>query len=183
MNIDTFESYINEQNEWAQEKDCYDIAIFRCWIKFEKFLIYKFVEYSTKPFGSEDIRRLKFDDESHFKAFLKGERSYIEYMSKIEKLSQHIFKNNKNPFEILISDQNYSNVFKDLVAIRNYIAHESEEAERKYINRIFSSNPKRMIPVNDYLKSWKDRKKAESCYSFYVRGIKEMSKLIELPIF
>lgn len=183
MDIDRLNSYIDEQNEWAERTECFDIAIFRCWIQFEKFLIEKFIEYSIQPIGLEDIRKLKFDDAEHFKAFLRGDRTYIEYISKIEKLSKHIYHNNKNPFEILISDQTYSTVFEDLRVIRNHIAHESEESQKKYLNRIFSSNSQRMISPNDYLKSWKDKGRTESYYSFYIRSIKEMSNLIESPLF
>lgn len=183
MNLNDLEKYINIQAEWAKKTECFDIAIFRCWIQFEKFLIDKFIEFSTQSSEPEDIRKLKFNNEEHFKAFLRGERSYIEYISKIKILSKHIFKDNKNPFDILISDQNYAPVFEKLQVIRNHIAHESEESLKKYTNNIFSSNTEKVIPPNEYLKSWADGKKTESNYSFYIRNLKDISKLIESPVF
>lgn len=182
MNLNDLEKYINIQDEWAKKTECFDIAIFRCWIQFEKFLIDKFIELSTQSSELGDIRKLKFDNEEHFKAFLRGDRSYIEYISKIEMLSKHIFKDNKNPFDILISDQNYASVFKKLKVIRNHIAHESEESLRKYTNEIFSSNQKNVISPNDYLKSWTNRHRTESNYSFYIRNLKDISRLIESPV-
>ena len=182
MNLNDLEKYINLQDEWAKKTECFDIAIFRCWIQFEKFLIDKFIELSTQSSELGDIRNLKFDNEEHFKAFLRGDRSYIEYISKIEMLSKHIFKDNKNPFDILISDQNYASVFKKLKVIRNHIAHESEESLRKYTNEIFSSN-QNVISPNDYLKSWTNRHRTESNYSFYIRNLKDISRLIESPVF
>ncbi|WP_032093767.1 MULTISPECIES: hypothetical protein [Pasteurellaceae] len=185
MNIRDLEQYIDAQDKWAQETEFFDIAIFRCWIKFEKFLIEKFIEFSTTPSSSEDkdIRKLKFDNAEHFKAFLKGDRTYIEYISKIELLSKHIFKDNQNPFDILISDQNYAPAFEKLRVIRNHIAHESEESLRKYTNKMFSSDKSKVISPNDYLKSWVNNEKRESNYSFYIRTLREISRLIESPIF
>ena len=183
MNLNELEQYINTQDEWAKETECFDIAIFRCWIQFEKFLIDKFIEFSTQYSKLGDIRKLNFDSAEHFKAFLRGDRSYIEYISKIEILSKHIFKDNKNPFDILISDQNYASVFKKLKVIRNHIAHESEESLRKYTNEIFSSKQENVISPNDYLKSWANKSKTESNYSFYIRNLKNISRLIESPVF
>ncbi|HHE9009906.1 TPA: hypothetical protein ACPGLQ_000001, partial [Haemophilus influenzae] len=100
-----------------------------------------------------------------------------------EILSKHIFQDNKNPFDILISDQNYASVFKKLKVIRNHIAHESEESLRKYTNEIFSSNQENVISPNDHLKSWTNRNKTESNYSFYIRNLKNISRLIESPVF
>lgn len=182
MNIGEFKDFIDKQNKWAEETECFDIAIFRCWIQFEKFIIDKFIQFSTQSFVLEDIRKLKFDNEEHFKAFLRGDRTYIEYISKIEILSKHIFQNDKNPFDILISDQKYSNVFRQLRAIRNHIAHESEESSRKYTRIVFAGNASKVKSPNAYLSSWNDDKK-ESNYTFYIRSLKEMSDLIEEPPF
>lgn len=174
--------FIESQNSWASETKCFDIALFRCWIKFEKFLSHKFVSYSTEPRNiiGEEIRKLKFIDSEHLKAFLRGEKQYIEYIGKIENLSIHIFENNKNPFDLLFTDQKYSNLFKKVRAIRNYIAHESEESKNKY-ERIVLNNQPYQEP-NKYLQGW-TKEKDKTYYTYYLDGIKEIAKIINNPLF
>lgn len=176
---------ITTWTEWASKPDVqrYDIALFKIWIQFEKFLSNLFLSYATgnpSETGYVPPLNLQFKSEEQFNAFMvDGNKKYIEYFDKIEKLSKHIFV--VNPFDILLSDAKYKPVVQEVRALRNYIAHESGEAKRKVINACFSGNERRFVDPNEYLKS-RERETRNTYYTYYTTCIAEMVDiLIEAP--
>lgn len=178
-------NYIEKQEEWASETDCFDIAIFRIWVQFEKFLSKKFIDYSIGKYSynGEDIRRLSFSDELHFKKFMMGEKQYIEYLTKIENVSDSIFMEGRNPFDIINNDIEYSNTYRLLRALRNHIAHESEESRKRYIKMLCGGNVDNFKEPNTYLKEWKKGSNTVTNYTHFLESIKKMAYLIEVPVF
>lgn len=177
---------IKEWTVWAGQSGVqrYDIALLKIWIKFERFLSDLFVLYSlgeSSEKGYTPKLNIQFQSEEQFNAFMKdGNKKYIEYLDRIDKLSKHIFED--NPFEILYTDSKYKPVMDELKALRNYIAHESVESKRKTINTCFSGNDKKFLEPNEYLKS-KEQTSKESYYTFYTNAIAEMvDLLISQPI-
>lgn len=175
---------INEWNEWVTRvSDArYDIALLKIWIKFEKFISELFVSYCT---GNESeggyIPNLKicFQDEEQLNAFLRdGNKRYVEYFDKIEKLSKHIFNN--NPFEIIFLDVDNKKVYDDVKSIRNYIAHESKESKIKLINQCFSGNVSNFVEPNNYLVK-REPTTRKTYYAYYVETILNITQLLISP--
>lgn len=184
------EDIINEINLWNNEfklgtkinDKLYEIAIFKIFVKFELFLSKMFVLYSTgkaSSMGYIPKRKLLFIDEQHLNYILNDKnKGYINYIEKIKTISEHIFEDNKNPFDLIFQDSNYYNYFNQIQAIRNYIAHESQESRKKYIKSVL--NNKDFIEPYIHLKKI-NRKFSKSYYSLYVEKIKEMSEIIIDP--
>lgn len=170
---------------WAQENNVsnYDIAILKIWIKFEKYLGEVFLKYSIgqpSELGYKPRLKISFADESHFNAFMKDKnRKYIDYLDKIENLSEHIFI--ENPFNIILLDVERTQNFKRLKCLRNYIAHESEEARRKVIQQCFGGDEKKFKEPNEYLKS-KPKNSSDSYYTIYIKLIAEVVEAINSKI-
>ncbi len=185
MHRDEVKSTIDYWTKWAQENNNsnYDIAILKIWIKFERYLGDVFLNYSIgKPSEEGYYPKLKlcFKDESQFNAFMMdGNKKYVEYINKIEKLSAHIFE--KNPFEIILGDCDRKNSFNQLKCLRNYIAHESEESRRKLITHCFSGNEEKFIEPDVFLKS-KSKKSKESYYSIYINLILDVIEVINVNV-
>ena len=172
---------IEEWTIWAVNSEVprYDIALLKIWIKFERFLSDLFITYSLgqpSETGYLPKLRIQFQSEEQFNAFMiEGNKKYIEYIDKIDKLSKHIFEN--DPFDILHSDLKYKNAMEEIKALRNYIAHESIEAKRKVINTCFSGSEKKFLEPNDYLKS-KEKNTKDSYYTYYTSCVSEIIELI-----
>lgn len=160
----------------------YDIALFKILIQFEKFLGDLFITYATgnaSESGYTPQLKLRFIDEEHFNIFMReGNKKYIEYLNKIEKLSPHIFE--KNPFDVILEDIDISPAFKQMKAIRNYIAHESGESKRKLIDMCFNGSEQYFLEPNDYLLSIEKTTK-KSYYTYYIDIIKTIIELITYP--
>lgn len=144
----------------------FDIALFKIWVKFEKFLSIVFVNYSLQIslHGSYRPRlKITFQNEEQFNAFLRdGSKRYIEYYKKIKNLSKFIFED--NPFAILYEDIEISDVVSKVIAVRNYVAHESEESKSKYVNECLNGKP--FIDPNDYLRELKEEQNVSNFTSF-----------------
>lgn len=185
MHSNEVKDTIDYWTKWAKENDNsnYDIAIFKIWIKFERYLGDVFLNYSIgKPSENGYLPKLKlsFKDETQFNVFMmQGDKKYIEYINKIEKLSTHIFE--KNPFDILLEDYERKASFNQLRYLRHYIAHESEEARRKVINVCFNGNEDKFIEPDEFLKS-KPKKGKDSYYSIYVKLILDVIEGININI-
>lgn len=176
---------INYWTKWAQDNNNsnYDIAILKIWIKFERYLGDVFLNYSIgQPSETGYSPRLKlcFKDESQFNAFmLEGNKKYIEYINKIERLSAFIFE--KNPFDIILEDCERKESFNQLKCLRNYIAHESEESRRKVITHCFGGNEEKFMEPDEFLKS-KPKKGNNSYYSIYIKLILDVIEGINANI-
>lgn len=170
--------------EWAsQNKNSrYDIALFKIWIQFERFIGELFIKYSIGEKSEEGYSpqlKLDFSSEEQLNAFLReGNKPYIEYLNKINKLSKHIFET--DPFQMIYKDSKNSLVFDQVKAIRNYVAHESGSAKSKYINICFSGDKRKFKEPNDYLKQ-REKETGESYFTYYTDAIKDMVELLINP--
>ena len=184
MTVDAIDKTICEWTEWANQENNrnYDIALLKIWIQFEKFLGELFVDYATgktSEFGYTPKWKLKFESEEQLNVFLReGNRTYIEYIPRIEKLSKHLFEN--DPFQIIFLDANNKEAFNKMVSLRNYIAHESGEAKRKMIRMCFGGKEENFQHPNIYLQSIEKTSKS-TYYTFYVNKISEMTRLVVDP--
>ena len=183
-NVSEIKQQIQELNAWAIYTDCYDIALFRIWLIFEKYLIEKFIQYSIGETG--DVQsityKIKFLDKEHLSYFLKGDRTFVEYLGKIEKLSKHIFEN--NPFTIIIDDATHSKIYNELKTIRNQVAHDSDESRTKFFKDcLFSRQSDKELGVNEYLKRDTNQKIGQSNYSRLIEGVIHIITFIDDPFF
>lgn len=154
----------------------YELAFFKIFIKFEKFLSDTFECYAT---GTPSIhnycpdRRLNFDDLEHLNKVIKKDNSFINHFDVIKNISDCFFTN--NPFEIIKSDANYSSTVNTMKYIRNYIAHESTTARNKYVKNVL--NDRGFIEPYEHLLSIK-RSTNKSFYNYYITSIIEISNFI-----
>lgn len=169
---------------WANTSDNnrYDIALLKIWIQFERFVSELFVCYATGGQSEDGYKpnlKLCFVDESQLNAFLReGNRTYIEYLMQIKKLSKHIFEN--DPFDIIFLDTVIHNAYNQIISIRNYIVHESGEAKSKMIKTCFGGREDHFKEPNDYLLTI-ERSTNKTYYTYYVEIIKNASKLLVNP--
>ncbi|MBB6714781.1 hypothetical protein [Clostridium gasigenes] len=179
----------NEIKKWDKEflenenKDIlYEIAFFKIFVKFEVFVSKVFIKYASGE-GSEEgyivKRKLAFKDEKHLKVFLKdGNSSFVNYYDKIPKLSKYIFEDKKDPFWLIFSSGSYSSYLNQMKAIRNYIAHESEESKKIYIEDVLRERS--FVYPFEYLGKM-NSKRGKTNYSILVGNILEMMNLLSDP--
>lgn len=173
---------IMDWTEWASKPDVqrYDIALFKIWIQFERFLGDLFVKYATgipSETGYLPPLKIKFQDEEQFNAFMREKNAkYIEYLEKIEKLSSHIFL--VNPYDVLLLDADNKTAFEQMKAIRNYIAHESGAARSKFINVCLNGDERKYVEPNVFLLK-RERSTKTPYYTYYTQI---MSNIVDLLI-
>lgn len=155
----------------------YELAFFKIFIKFEKFLSVCFENYAIGVPSSFEYcprRKLIFQDIDHLIGVIKKENSsYIHHFDVIKNISKHVFED--NPFEIINSDSNHTQDISKMKALRDYIAHESDAAKNKYI-KITLDNRDFVEPC-DYLRSTK-RNTSISYFTYYINKIKDISDFI-----
>ena len=111
----------------------YEVCFFKIYVKFECLVSTLFEMYAvgeSSSLGYSPKRKLNFEDREHFNAVLRKNDKQYNCIDKIQYLSQHILR--ENPFEILYNDCNNHDLFDKMIALRNYIAHESPESRQKY---------------------------------------------------
>ena len=108
----------------------------------------------------------------------EGNRTYVEYPTQIKKLSKHIFT--KDPFDVIFSDNNIFNAYNQIIAIRNYIAHESGESKAKLIKTCFGGRDEKFKEPNDFLQS-KEKSTNHTYYTYYIDIIKNVAQLLINP--
>lgn len=166
---------------WAAQPEVqrYDIALLKIWIQFERFIGDIFVTYATgnsSETGYIPELKIKFQDEEQFNAFMReGTKKYVEYLDKIEKLSNHIFK--RNPFEVILLDADIKPSFEQMKAMRNYIAHESGEAKRKLIKTCFNGKEDKFVEPNVFLKT-REKTTKDTYYTYYINTIINILDLV-----
>ncbi|EKT3964611.1 hypothetical protein AAIP55_002080 [Flavobacterium psychrophilum] len=181
---------INEIDKWdgvflsntTIDPSLYELAFFKVFIKFEKFLSDCFENYaigSSSSSGYSPIRRLNFDDLSHLNKVIKKEnRSFVNHFEVIKNISDCFFID--NPFDIIKTDPTYTTIINQMKIIRDYIAHESLAARNKYVMNILNNRP--FIEPHQHLLQTK-RGTANSFYSYYIDSIKTISNfIINTPI-
>ena len=181
MENDDLKAYIEQCNSMLEPEKVllYEASFFKIYVKFEQFISNIFKNYcigipSSKAYCPE--RKLNFIDEEHLRAILKGDKKYIDYIKKIETLSPHIFIN--NPFNIIFSVAENNSIFDEMIALRNYIAHESSESKQKYIKTCLGNGE--FIEPGQFLTKI-NRRTSTSYYTIYVNKIIEISDLILDP--
>jgi hypothetical protein len=154
-----------------------ELAFFKIFIKFEKFISDIFVSYSVGNKSFENYcpnRKLCFNDEDHLNAILKKEnKSFVNHYETVFRLSEHIFVD--NPFEIISTDANFCSDILNMKTIRDYIAHESSHSKRLYCERVLNSM--NFIKPYEFL-SKKKKSTSVSYYTHYVELMKESSEYI-----
>ena len=96
----------------------------------------------------------------------------------IEALSKHIFID--NPFNLIFDIAENRTMFDQMIAIRNFIAHESGESKRKYILQCLGNGS--FINPSEYLMKI-NRRYSKSNYTIFIEKIIEISDLIlEVPL-
>lgn len=182
---------LNEISYWdsrlsslsASDTRLYELAFFKIFVKFEIFLTQLFIHYcigqpSNK--GYTPNRKLKFSDEKHLEGILKNSKSaFIDYSEKIQSLSQHIFTDANNPFDLVFLDVNLSTYYNQMKIMRNYIAHESNESKSRYHKNVLGQTNTFIEPC-DYL-SKINRRYSKTYYTIYIECIKEMSDILLDP--
>lgn len=175
--------FINDCNNLIKNTNSdllYEVVFIKIYVKFEKFLSNMFINYSigkSSSKGYKPDRKLMFVDEQHLYSILKDNRSYVDYIEKIKKISNQIFY--FNPFFPIIESADYADYFNKMTVLRNYIAHESEESKKKYIKICLNQN--NYIEPYDYLKKM-NKKYSIPNYSVFINKIIEVSELICNPI-
>ena len=105
-------------------------------------------------------------------------QTFLHSLSKIEKLSKHIFIN--DPFDVIFLDATNKTAYEQLKALRNYIAHESGEAKSKLINLCFSGNSNNFLEPNDFLTT-RERSTRNTYYTYYINIIENIVDLLVDP--
>jgi hypothetical protein len=81
---------------------------------------------------------------------------------------------------VIFLDANISNAYNQIIAIRNFIAHESGEAKSKMIRTCFGGRDDLFKLPNDFLLS-KERSTNKTYYSYYTEIIANAAKLLVNP--
>ncbi len=152
MESDELKKYINEcnQNLTPSLPMLYEASFFKIYVKFEVYLANIFENYCVgikSDNGYCPQRKLAFTDKEHLRAILKGDKQYVEYIKKIESLSKHIFVD--NPFNVIFDVADNLTIMNQMMALRNYIAHESGEARLKYIRTCLGNG--QFVEPSEYL--------------------------------
>lgn len=184
MTTNEIKTAIITWNNWASNPHVqrYDIALLKIWIQFERFISELIITYSTgqpSEMGYLPTLKIRFQDEEQFNAFMReGNKKYVEYLSKIEKLSKHIFID--DPFDVIFLDATNKTAYEQLKALRNYIAHESGEAKSKLINLCFSGNTNNFLEPNNFLLT-RERSTRNTYYTYYTTIIQNIVELLVDP--
>lgn len=159
------------------DNSLYELAFFKIYIKFEKFLSDTFENYAignTSIHGYCPIRRLTFDDINHLNKLIKKEnRSFVNHFEVIKNISDCFFTD--NPFNIIKTDSTYTTIISHMKFIRDYIAHESTAAKSKYIQNVLNNRP--FIEPFQHLLSIK-RSTSKSYYTYYIESLRDISNFI-----
>ena len=114
---------------------------------------------------------------SFFKIYVKFE-VFLSEMFKSYCIGTVIFVD--NPFNVIFDVADNATYINQMMALRNYIAHESSESRSKYIQTCLSN--KAFVEPCDFLMS-KNKKNSRSYYTIYINKILQISDLIlEKPI-
>lgn len=154
--------------------ELYPYFFFSVFIKFQNFVYTMFEKYalgqvSTK--GYQPTLKHIFQDEKELHSFLgTKKKDYIEYDDKIDLLSCYIF----NPDIFFKLSMLQPIPYNQLIAIRNYIAHESNHSRSKLEQfKIIDSNN----TLSDYF--IKKKKGTSKCYfELIIENLKNLSDYI-----
>ncbi|BDF05476.1 hypothetical protein [[Clostridium] hylemonae] len=183
MENDELKAYIDGCNQSLSTAIpmLYEASFFKIYVKFQAYLSNVFENYCVGIASGQGYcpqRKLAFTDKEHLRAILKGDKQYVEYIKKIEALSKHIFID--NPFNIIFDVTDNLTVMNQMMALRNYIAHESGESKTKYIKTCLGNG--QFVEPAEYLIK-KNRRLSKSNYTIFIGKIVELSDMIlERPL-
>ncbi len=182
---------IDEINNWQtilssgqSSNHLIELAFFKIFVKFEKFLTSSFIHYSIGKRSSLNFkpkRKLGFKNQKHLEQMLLNPNAtFIDYPRILESKAIGIFNDNENPFDIVFSDAIFSDNFRKMKIIRNHIAHESPESMDKYLKKVLNSyGIQNFINASDFLN--RRSRNSNSYYSIYINTIRNYSKIILDP--
>lgn len=183
MENDELKNYIVVCNQKLDPNipELYEIFFFKVYVKFEVYLSQIFEAYAVGMSSGKGYcpnRKLNFIDKEHLRAVLKGDKQYMDYIKKIESLSRHIFVD--NPFDLIFQVEDNNTVFNQMISLRNYIAHESPESKKRFVDTCLGGG--QFVEPHRYLTKI-NKRKSKSNYTIYMEKILEISELIlEKPI-
>lgn len=183
MENDVFKEFVQECTEKLNSDipELYEMFFFKIYVKFEVYLSSLFEQYCVGEASGQGfcpLRKLQFENREHLRAVLKGEKQYVEYVKKIQQLSKHIFID--NPFNVIFDVAENFTALEQMIALRNYIAHESAESRKRYINQCLGGG--RFISPSQYLVKM-NRRVSKSNYTIFVDKMVQISELLlDIPI-
>lgn len=183
MENDEFKDFVQECTEKLNPEipELYEVFFFKIYVKFEVFLSKIFEQYCVGEASGNGFcpsRKLEFEDREHLRAVLRGDRQYVEYIKKIQQLSKYIFFD--NPFNIIFDVAENFTLLDQMMALRNYIAHESAESRKKYTEKCLGGGD--FISPSQYLVKI-NRRVSKSNYTIFVDKMMQISELIlERPL-
>lgn len=121
------------------KKELLEYSFFKIFTKVDLLISQAFFDYacgSSSSAGYVPQRRLTFQDEEHIRNFfISVRKGYVESFSAgIKDISKHIFAINDDPFQLIIATSNLWQAYLQSKIIRDFIAHESAGAKKKYYN-------------------------------------------------
>lgn len=178
MENDELRDYINEYTVMLSPDlpMLYEASFFKIFVKFEVYLTNVFENYcigSASGKGYCPQRKLVFEDKEHLRAILRGDKQYVDYIKKIEALSKHIFVD--NPFNVIFDVADNLTILNQMIALRNYIAHESGESKIRYVKTCLGNG--NFVEPSTYLLK-RNRRTSKSNYTIYIDKMIEISELI-----
>jgi hypothetical protein len=184
----------NEITRWEAlvraDKELLELAFFKIFVKFEKFLADSFIIYAiggASKTGFVPQRKLPFVDEAHLRnVIMADDKKYSDLpIERVKILSENIFENGQNPFFRTLSDSVFTPNFKEMQLVRHFIAHESDESQKRYIDRVLQGYGKNeFIPLIDFFQLTKRFSetttitKTLSIYSIYTLLLSKHAELI-----
>lgn len=162
------------QDKIIADDENLEMAFFKVFVKFENFLTDAIMKYATGEYENQKKvkRRLEFADSEHLMKTIRMD--YLDTGLTTRKLVNQLFKSDNRISFFFNSEHN--DFFEKMKALRNYIAHESEESKRNYIRKTLN-NHDYMTP-SEFLK-YKNRGGSESQYSKFIEIVKIYSADID----
>lgn len=153
-----------------------ELAFFKVFVKFEKFIIDSITRYSIGLKSSYDYapkRRLEFESTDHFMDTVNN-RDFFEINERLEKIVKQVFEDD-NPISFFFSSADRQ-FYDKLKCLRNYIAHESDFSRMKYIRQTLNNGD--FITPIDYLLKPYSKKNSNSNYTMFIKMVEKYSESI-----
>ncbi|MDY0139268.1 MAG: hypothetical protein RBR50_06190 [Candidatus Izemoplasmatales bacterium] len=179
IELNEINNEIHLWNEYLKERDdVIELAFFKIFVKFEKFLVDIFVKYSTGVTSSQGyipIRKLEFVDEKHLiEVTMPSNKDYLELNDRFISLVENVL-DTSNPISLFFSSADRY-FYDKLRYMRNYIAHESSSSYNKYIKHTLNNGE--YISPKEFLLKKKSKTNPKTNYSAFIEMVQLYSKKI-----
>lgn len=163
------------QDKIRADDDHLEMAFFKIFVKFEKFLTDAIMKYATGEYENHEKvkRRLEFVNSEHLLKTIRLD--YLDTGNTTRRLVDQLFHSD-NRISFFFNSEHIE-FYEKMKALRNYIAHESEESERVYLKKTLG-NHNYMSP-NEFLKH-KNKGSSNSQYSKFIEIVKIYSEDIDM---